>query len=156
MTHNTLCQRGTRVGAGLCFNHAPTTPCPRNSVECALQASNPTQNRLLAPNFTVKHSPSFTFCLGHQPPALSFHTQEAEKPLPARLAEELVSQRSPQAEDKGIYKPADKQSVTTSLAQLLKMLQHLQAITFAVPSQLLCPQAHISWSSRVHLSKQSC
>lgn len=79
------------------------------------------------------------------------HTHTEAKPLPASLAEELVSQCSPQAEDKRIYEQADKRSVRTSLALLLKMLKHLQTIAFTVSFQL-CLRAQISWSLRIHLS----
>lgn len=88
------------------------------------------------------------FVLGTSPFFPHIKPGEA-KPLPASLAEQLARQRSPQAEDKRIYERADRQSVGTSL---LKTLQHLQTITFAVSSQLWCPQAQISWSPRTHLS----
>lgn len=101
-------------------------------------------------------APASLFVLAPATSPFFLHITRTEaKPLLASLAEELVSQRSLQAEDKRIYEQADKRSVRTSLAPLLKMLKHLQTIAFTVSFQL-CLQAQISWSLRMHLSQQSC
>jgi len=141
---NEPCCTGTDLG----FNSAPMGrsrggPGTRPAVRAGHQL--PMKCQLHFPIWAPAISPFF----GHT-------GQREAKPPPASLPEKPVSQCSPRAEDERIYERADRPSVRTSLAQSLQVLQHLLTIRLAVSSQLLCPQARISWSPRMHLSQQSC